>query len=79
MSDPLFFQDIIDEFERMYEPSLPNEEGLERDALRLKYFSRMLVDDTSRFPMGFVYIDEKTHWDFAEWMVQHHPEQQYLA
>lgn len=79
MSDPIFFRNIIDEFESLYEEAIPNIEGLDAEAFRRQLFSKMLLDDTSRFPMGFVYIDDQTHVDFLSWMKNTHPEQQYLA
>ncbi|MFC5919672.1 hypothetical protein ACFPVS_02655 [Neisseria weixii] len=79
MSDPVFFTGIIDEFENLYEQAVPNIDGLDVQAFKQKLFTKMLADDTSRFPMGFVYMDSQTHWDFLRWMEEHHPEQKYLA
>lgn len=79
MSDPIFFKDIIKEFENLYESAIPNVNGLDQQKFKEQLFSKMLVDDTSRFPMGFVYLDDQTHMDFWNWLQKHHPEQEYLV
>lgn len=79
MSDPIFFKDIIKEFEDLYESAIPNVNGLDQQKFKEQLFSKILVDDTSRFPMGFVYMDGQTHVDFRNWLQKHHSEQEYLV
>lgn len=79
MSDPIFFKDIIKEFENLYESAIPNVNELDQQKFKEQLFSKMLVDDTSRFPMGFVYMDDQTHVDFRNWLQKQHPEHEYLV